>query len=834
MHRPWLRLALLSLGLAPTLACAHRHAHGDSSVSPTPNADVADEEPASLLEFVGPLEQYSGLLDLWVDHEAARVYVALDRREPFECLYVEGLAAGLGANPVGLDRGEIGPTRWVRWRVVGDRALLEALNPDFRASTGDEHEQRATARAFPTSVLWSGPVVARQADGPRVLVDLTELVVSDAHGVARSLRDSDEGEWSFDRERSVLEPKAVAAFPDNVELEALVTFTSEDPGPWAGSTPPADDRLTLRQHHSFVRLPDDGFRPRRWNARMGQIGRTHLDFSAPLHEPLAQPLIIRHRLHRDRPLVYYVDRGTPEPIRSALIEGASWWAEAFAAAGFPDGFRVELLPADADPMDVRYNMIHWVHRSTRGWSFGSSVVDPRTGEIVRGSVTLGSQRVRQDRRIFEALVGAADSGRGGHNDPVQLALARVRQLAAHEVGHTLGFEHNFAASTYGRASVMDYPAPWVHVHGSGDSAALDLSEVYGVGLGEWDRTAFEYSYREWDSAQAQTRGLQALVDRARAEGLLHLSDDVTHAWGAAHPEANVWDNGSDAIEALREVMAVRAVGLRRFGPDRLAPGAPPESLELTFAPLYFFHRYQLAATAKLIGGQRHAVGSDATEPVTTVDDARQREALEALLETITPEALAVPAAVVDLMRPTPQSHIDELPSFAGPVFDPDALAAAAAGMTMAALLDRHRAHRLELFAERDDRRLGFAELLDRVHRRVFDGSGREPARRRAQERVREVYVDALIELSADPQASARTRALADSALVRVVREAQRQRGSERRQAAGAALAARAQRWLDRTAPTQPVVIERPSAPPGSPIGSARGCGGAFEPWPGVR
>ncbi|MEM7155466.1 MAG: zinc-dependent metalloprotease [Myxococcota bacterium] len=828
MLRRSLYITALALSLA---ACAKRGRQPLEAPLPGATADDEDELP-TLTETTEGMVEHSGLLPVWVDEQTARVYVQLDASAPFDCLYVEGLASGLGANPAGLDRSETGSTKLARLRVVGEKAVFEFLNPHFVAGSGDADEARSTDDAFPTSLVWAGPVVARDPGSPQVLVDITALIVSDAHGVARSLADGDEGQWSFQADRSVVELDALGVYPDNIELEATLTFDADETGRWASSTPPQDEVLTLRQHHSIVRLPDDGFRPREAHARMGHMSLGMLDFSSALHEPLERRLAKRHRLVPGQPLVYYVDRGTPEPLRSALIEGASWWSEAFAAAGFPDGFHVELLPEGADPMDVRYNVIHWVHRSTRGWSFGHPIIDPRTGEIVRGSVILGSQRVRQDRRIFESLVGAAGSGRGGSEDPVELALARVRQLAAHEVGHTLGFEHNFAASTYGRASVMDYPAPLVHVVGEGRDAKLDLSEAYGVGLGAWDRLAFEYLYREWDDPNAEQTGLQALRTKAEAEGLLHLSDAQTHAAGAAHPEANVWDNGSDSVDALLEVLAVRTIALERFAPDRSAPGAAPEALELTLAPLYFFHRYQLAATAKLIGGQRHSMVADPSAPVVSVPDADQRRALEAVLRTLEPKNLHVPDRILGFMRPTPQSHIDALPSHAGAAFDPDALAAAAIDMSLDVLLERHRAHRLELTHERDPATLGFAELLAEVHDQAFASpAGSSTADRRRREMVQRGLADHLMKLGADAGASPRVRALAEDALRKLVREARRTPGSARARAAASALAERSERWLARPHYPAPTIVEPPEPPPGSPIGTPAACGGAFEPWP---
>ena len=163
------------------------------------------------------------------------------------------------------------------------------------------------------------------------------------------------------------------------------------------------------------------------------------------------------------PIIYYLDPGTPEPVKSALLDGGKWWNQAYESIGFKDAFQVKMLPEDADPLDCRYNVIQWVHRSTRGWSYGASVVDPRTGEIIKGHVSLGSLRIRQDYMIAQALTKDPFSTDNQKNKMLELAIARIRQLSAHEIGHTIGFAHNFAASSNNRASVMDYPHPLVNV-----------------------------------------------------------------------------------------------------------------------------------------------------------------------------------------------------------------------------------------------------------------------------------------------------------------------------------------------------------------------------------
>ncbi|MEM8933420.1 MAG: DUF5117 domain-containing protein, partial [Acidobacteriota bacterium] len=401
-------------------------------------------------------------------------------------IFYEGLLTGLGSNPVGLDRGQLGEARLLSIRRLGHRVLFELPNLKFRADTEQATERNATRQSFAPTVLWATPVGALDGDGTSV-VDIAPFLLRDAHDVVPTLANTAQGKYRFDAERSAVDFAALHTFPDNVELEAVLTYAlaGGEPGPLVAETAPRGDAFSLVQHVSFVRLPDDGYSVRLADPRVGMLSVPYADYAAPLDERLDRRLVIRHRLEKvdpsaERskvvdPIVYYVDSGVPEPVRSALVEGALWWADAFEAAGFLDAYRVEILPDDAHPLDVRYNVIQWVHRSTRGWSYGGGVIDPRTGEMLKGHVSLGSLRVRQDRLLFEGLLGTAKTGTGAADDPVELALARIRQLSAHEVGHTLGITHNFAASTYaGRASVMDYPAPFVTV---GEDGQLDVSRA---------------------------------------------------------------------------------------------------------------------------------------------------------------------------------------------------------------------------------------------------------------------------------------------------------------------------------------------------------------------
>ncbi len=787
-------------------------------------ATVSAPEDSDWDKTLDGLDARSGLLDVHVDTEDGKVVLELPapdaegRVERY--LYLEGLTSGLGSNPIGLDRGQLGKSRIVDIRRIGNKVLIEEPNLRYRALTDNPAEARATEQAFATSVLWAAEAAAVGDDG-RALVDITSFLVRDAHGVSRSLATAGQGSYRLDEDRSMVDPAACLAFPDNLEFEAILTYGGEPEGAFVRETTPTADSVTLIQHHSLVRLPDDGYRSRPFDPRMGSFAVSFMDYAAPLGAPIEQQWIVRHRLERtdpaaasspaEEPIVYYVDSGAPEPIRSALVEGASWWNEAFEAAGFEDAFRVEILPENAHPLDVRYNVIQWVHRSTRGWSYGGGVVDPRTGEMIKGHVSLGSLRVRQDILLFEGLVGAEATGRGGAGDPIEAALARIRQLSAHEVGHTLGFNHNFAASTYGRASVMDYPAPWIRVTDDGD---LDLSEAYAVGVGAWDRHATDYAYRDFSDRTDERAALAAIVERGVEAGLLYQTDADARPPGAAHPAAGLWDNGSDSVAALAETLEVRRIALERFGEGNLAAGRPLALLEEVLAPLYFHHRYQLEVTAKMIGGvdYRYKLAGDGQPLPAPVAPERQRAALAVVLRGLDPATLAVPENVLSVMHPRDSGSSENRELFddrTAPLFDAVGAAATAADMAVDALTVPARLNRVAHYHALDAEMPSVKEVLEAVVATAFESSG---APLPVTAAVQEVVVAALIELAQSESASLVVRAATERTL---------------EQLAGAGIAAVAptlrrtiEQWLDRPAPSRTPTIPAPDPPPGPPIGSA--------------
>ena len=782
--------------------------------------------------------QMDGYVPVYWDADTGTLWLEVSRFDT-NFLYVSSLPTGLGSNPVGLDRGQLGSQRVVRFERTGPKVLLVEPNLDYRATTDNPEERAAVREAFAPGVVWGFEVAAEAAEGDAVLVNATDFVMRDAHGVVQRLKETEQGSFSLDRSRSVPHLANTKAFPQNTELEARLTFTTEEaPGEYVEQTAADPQAVTLHVRHSLVQLPDTAdYSPRRFDPRSGLFYTSYQDYATPVGESMDRRMVNRHRLQcatpagadglcePEEPIVYYLDPGTPEPVRSALLDGARWWAEAFRAAGYEDAFRVEVLPDSADPMDVRYNVIQWVHRRTRGWSYGASVTDPRTGEILKGHVTLGSRRVRQDYLLAEGLLapyqGEAADGRPAADDPMlEMALARIRQLSAHEVGHTLGLAHNFAASVNDRASVMDYPAPLARVQG--DSISLD--DAYATGVEAWDKIATRYAYARPGNGQTEAALLDAILQDAQEQGLHYVTDRDARPAGAAQPEGNLWDNGTDMVDALEREMEVRDVALDRFGEAVIRRGTPMAKLEETLVPLYLRHRYQVAATAKLVGGETYdyALRGDDGRLGTPVPAAQQTAALDALLETITPPALALPEAARDRIPPRPPGHPPNRELFdgrTGPIFDAYAPAEVAATMTLEALVNPERAMRLVAQQDASADRPGLLDVLERVTDHVWQStSPDDPYRAEIQRTTQQVWTDVLLSRAGDADAAPAVRARLEQHL-RDLRDwlADHPGEGAEAQAHRTAQHRTIDRFLTRShdPPPQPSTLD---APPGSPIG----------------
>ncbi|MEL7500764.1 MAG: zinc-dependent metalloprotease [Planctomycetota bacterium] len=836
-----MRLLLVAAALLFFVLTPHCVAYQDEK----PAEKEKEKKPIPTIDsFLEGKQRTAGYIPFIWDPAKGKIYLQITRPGE-EFLYVHSLATGLGSNPVGLDRGQLGDQKVVRFKRVGPKVLLIQRNLRFRALTDNPLERRAVEQSFAQSVLWGGEIVAENND--QFIIDISDLLLSDVHGVVETLKRTDQGDFALDYKRSAVFLDRCKSFPKNTELEVTLTFSSSKPGNLVRQTAPTAKAVSLRQHHSFIKLPDANYQPRAYDVRCPSIFITFADYASPLDQPLEQRWITRHRLQKQdpqanlskpiEPIIYYVDAGAPKQIQEALVEGASWWNEAFESAGFQDAFQVKLLPPEADPLDVRYNVIQWVHRSTRGWSYGGSVIDPRTGEIIKGHVTLGSLRVRQDQLLVNSLKGHSPNircsccGVGGiaeeatladlaaGADALEVSLARIRQLSAHEVGHTLGFVHNFAASTYGdRASVMDYPAPRVTINGN---QQLDLSDAYAVGIGAWDKIAAQFAYTQFAEDQDEQSGLQAILKTANDAGMLFMSDADARPAGAAHPLANLWDNGSDPLEELQHVMKVRRIALDRFDPTQLPAGTSTGEIGQFLTPVYLHHRYQLQAAGKLIGGYRYQYGyvGQTNSGNAPIEGEVQKRCIDAILQTIAPQQLLIRRELLQSISPRPYASIRDqeiLPSRSGRIFDPLAAAKVAADLALDELFQHQRLNRLSHPSAEDTPDVSY--LVNRVVESTWQADLRaEGQTQRIAQIVCEAVVDHLINLADRPDAGTEVRAVALAGLRGIL---SRIDADNRENAFNEMMNRRIKLFLDR--PYSVIPDSRPLVvPPGSPIGASR-------------
>jgi hypothetical protein len=813
-----------------------------------------------------------GYFPVYWEERTGNLYLEIPRLDT-PVLYATGLAAGLGSNDIGLDRGQEGSGKIVAFQRVGPRVLMVQGNENFRSSSPNPAERRSVEDSFAKSILW-GFTVAAESEG-RVLVDATDFFLRDGHGAAAALST---GAYHVDRSRSAIYLPRTKAFPKNTEIEVTLTFTSETAGGRGGgfagpnqgpppivvanptgvgassaaghggrggglfsgtvsSVTPTAEAVTLREHYSLVELPDDHYQPRLDDPRAGYGGFTYVDYSTPIGEPIVKRYLHRHRLEKKdpsadvsepvKPIQYWVDPGAPEDVRRALVEGASWWNQAFEAAGFRNAFQVAVLPDGADPMDIRYNMINWVHRSTRGWSMGGTVSDPRTGEIIKATVTLGSLRDRQDYLIFEGLLSPYATG--DEKPPIlyQTALARIRQLAAHEVGHTLGLDHNYYDSSLGWISVMDYPHPQEKLR---DDGSIDLSDAYPARIGEWDKVAIDYGYRVLPQGDDESALLARILNDAWAKDLRFMTNQDTEL----HPRVDQWSNGVDQAEELARLMQVRRAALSRLGEHTIRNGAPLATIEEPLVPIFMYHRYAVESTASMVAGQDYiyAMRGDGRTAVKWESAANQRQALDALAATLKPAELTVPRHVLDVIPARPPGfsrHRELFPRTTGDAFDPLSPATVAADVTIGFTLQLDRAARMVAQHALDPTLPGLEEVIDRLAKATFDAPVASPYEAEIRRATERVFVDRVIWLATgapNPQ----VRAIAAFKLDRLtarLRSAVPQGESE--QAQHRQLVADIKRFLERAADTQRA-MPAPDAPPGAPIGETPMDWLAPAPW----
>jgi Met-zincin/Domain of unknown function (DUF5117) len=829
-----------------------------SLVSPALAQETAPRASASLAERVAAMHHMPGLLALDWDAKTGKLYLEVPltadaaHTRSQDLLYVHSTPWSVGSSQLGgygLDRGQVSEGEIVHFERTGPKLLLVEPNAAFRSSSTDPAAQAVVTESFPVSVLAGFTVEAEDAGGT-VLVDATQFLMSDAHHVAEALTEGRQGSYHLDAARSTIVLDDTKAFPKNTVAEAELTFVLGGDAAPAGriveEVTPNPRAITVRERQSFVELPGPGFTPRRFSPRAGYFPMTWRDYDVALGEPLEQQFILRHRLIKKdpgctqaceavTPIQYYVDRGAPEPVRTALVEGARWWDQAFQAAGWAPGtFRVDLLPEGADPMDVRYNIIQWVHRYTRGWSYGDAIADPRTGEIIKGNVTLGSLRGRQDYLIAEALLAPYGKGKPAadgreepaHDAALQMVLQRIRQLGAHETGHTLGLAHNFAASSFPHSpeetvSVMDYPHPWVTV---GADGTPDLSHAYPAGIGIWDKVAIDYGYREFDrdgKPYEDAAGLNRILHDSEQRGLVYVTDEDARPAGSAHPHAHLWDNGTDAATELDRVLTVRAAAMARFGEDAIREGTPLAQMEDTLVPLYLFHRYQTEAAAKEIGGldYRYNVRGDGQMLPAMVAPADQRHALASVLKMLSPEMLTLPEPLIRMLPPRPPGLPRTQESFAastGVTFDPVAAAQSAADLTLALVLNPQRANRLVEYHARDSGEPSLEDVIEATEDATAVSAGASGLEQVVKRAVDDRIVEALLTLAANPEDSAETQGIVRMELMELTKKLVPVSGDVDASAMHMMEMKRISSFLDdpgRFVPAKPI-----TAPPGMPIG----------------
>ena len=718
------------------------------------------------------MKAMDGLFPMFWDAKAGKLYLQVSKFDQ-DFLFVISLPYGLGSNDIGLDRGKLGDGRLVHFSRFGGKVLLVQPNLDYRSSSDNPAERMAVQQSFAESVI-SGFKIDAEENGA-VLIDATDFFQTDAFGVIRALTETKQGTYKVDKDRSAIVLDSTKNFPLNTEVESVLTFVTDKPGEKSlvATVAPDASTVTLREHFSFVQLPEPAYTPRAYDPRSGYFEKTYRDYSAPLGQPLDLRIIARHRLQKKdptaavsepvKPIVYYVDRGAPEPIRSALVQGASWWNQAFEAAGFKNAFRVEVLPEGADPMDVRYNVIQWVHRSTRGWSYGNAITDPRTGEIIKGQVTLGSLRARQDYLIAEALLSPYKKDSPLNPQLQEMVLARIRQLAAHEVGHTLGLAHNFAASAIAPAtSVMDYPHPWIALDSSGNP---DLSHAYSTGIGAWDKVAIQYGYSQFSSGRNEHEALDAILSKAQADGLYFISDQDSRPPGGAHPYSHLWDSGPDPAAELDRILQVRNAALTQFGENAIPMGRPWSEIEDALVPLYLMHRYQTEAAAKEVGGlnYRYALRGDGQMVTEIVSPANQQKALYELLKTISPSTLTLSESLLKILPPRPPGYPRTLESFAGHTgltFDPDAATESATEITLGLLFNPQRASRLAEYHARDAQYPSLQEVIEATISATWKAPTAHAMQAKTLRITRSEVTEHLLALAANNAASVDARTIA--------------------------------------------------------------------------
>ena len=727
--------------------------------------------------FLNNTKKNQGFFTFFIKESKNQVLLEIDEFEE-DFLYINSLSTGIGNNDIGLDRGQLGQERIVFFKKMGDKIFLIQPNLKYRAVTENESEKKSVKEAFAKSVLY-GFKIEKEIKG-KYYINLTPFLLQDAHGVSLRLKKIGEGNYTVDDSRSAINYRKTKSFPHNVEFDVMLTFKGNPEGFLISSVTPSPEAITVNQHHSFVKLPDENFNPRKFDPRSGAIPFKYFDYSSPVNESLIKNFIIKHRLEKInpdlqfseplKPIVYYIDPGIPEPIRSAVIEGGKWWNDAFENIGYKNAFRIEMLPNDADPLDIRYNVIQWVHRSTRGWSYGASVVDPRTGEIIKGHVSLGSLRIRQDFLIALGLTEEPYAYNQNKDQQIlDLALNRIKQLSAHEIGHTLGFAHNFAASAKDRASVMDYPHPKLKLI----DGKINYEDAYKDGIGDWDKISVAYSYSHFPESIQEDKALQNILKKSVDQGYKFISDYDARPIGGAHPSAHLWDNGDNSVNELRNILKIRKIALDNFYINHIKENETVSLLEDRLVPVYLLHRYQIEAVSKIIAGQEYsyAVKTNGNVPKTEIlKKSFQKEALDLILLTLKPKNLSLPNRLLVLFPARSYGFSRNRESFdsqTGPTFDYLGISNMLSDKILKLLLHPNRASRLVQQKALDDTHFSLFEMIDQIFESTIKNIPNQSYSRELQNIVNFNVLKNLMSLGASDYAYPQVRAIVYEKLLEI-------------------------------------------------------------------
>jgi hypothetical protein len=782
-------MKLYSRLLVLALVCAAQC--GTSQTAP-PSA-----ERVTLSVRVAGLARHDGFLPYFWDEKKGEILFELSPTAlAREFLYFTATGSGIGSTNIFADRSSFSGAALCRFRRVGTRVLVIQENTNFRAEAGSPDLKRSVEASFPTSVLAALPIEAE--DNGSLLVNANSLLIRDVADLTAQLKQRarnvggrlvrEEGSgasWRLDEARSVIDLDHTGSFPLNTEVEALLTFTTDAA---SNFNQPAAHTLSVREHHSFAALPAPDYQTREQDPRVGFSSDSFQDFSQPFDRPLTRCVIHRWRLEKKdpnaslsepvKPIVLYLDRAIPEPVRSAARRGALWWNDAFEQAGFKNALRVEDLPEGADPLDVRYSTIQWTNRSGRGWSVGMSHSDPRTGEIIHAVVQLDSHRMRTANNYWESIFPPGREAEPALDlfaalddlDPQlsaeQVMSNRLALLTCHEVGHILGLDHNFVASTYGRGSVMDYFAPRVRIRPDGSA---DLSDAYMQGVGSYDRFAIEWGYSQGkpgNTSEQERARLDAAVKGSIAKGIV---------WGNyADPRWNSYDDGPDPVSWLKDVLPVRDALLAHYGPQLLRPGEPNSMLASRLPLVYMFHRYALGAAINVIASAKVplSLAGDGQAPLSVWPVESQKEALRLVLQALDPAKLDLPPALWKVLAPVENREDDpeRFTSSAGYLFSPQDGARAMAGIVVGGLLDRERTQRLAVLSHEDASQLSPSDVVSSLIDAGFSGTAHSQAEQDLAAVVQTEIGERLMILAADAEATPEVRASALAGVRDVQRE----------------------------------------------------------------